>query len=73
MSRLSEETIGRYFVHTDGSVWRHVGYCAYPTATMQRVDAADRALPGGEPERRGGAVGSLILDGFTLLVPEEKT
>lgn len=63
-TRISEETFGKYFVDEQGELWRHVMYASSPTASMERVDGEHAG------EKRGGCVGSRILDGFTLLVPE---
>jgi hypothetical protein len=68
-SHLTEETVGKLFVDKDGNYWWHVSYCAYPTASVESMEWRG-ASP---PTRRGGAVGSPILDDLDLriLVPED--
>lgn len=51
-----------YWLGPDGKVWQLVLYCEHPTATFECLETQ---------ERRGGAVGSPILEGFVRLVPEE--
>ncbi len=74
MTGPSEKTVGRYFLDAQGELWRHISYCAQPTATMEKVGTAAvaRVLGSKELVRRGGAIGSPILSGFRLLVPEEQ-
>lgn len=71
---LSEDTIGRFFQDASGHVWQHVSYCAYPTATVELVTRGD-GMAVAPKTRRGGAIGSPILDelGLLMLVPEQAT
>ncbi len=60
---IGEATLGRYFLDERGQLWQHITYAASPTATLRQV---------GTEQYRGGCIGSPILDGFTLLVPEDE-
>ena len=61
-TRPSAETIGHLWVDEDGIIWRHVTYAAEPTASFEMVN--DKTT------RRGGVIGSPLLRGLRLLVPE---
>lgn len=65
--RMSREDLGGFYIHQDGSVWRLISYCSYPTATLQCVYADDDHVRG---TRRDGAIGAPIFDGFKRLVGE---
>jgi hypothetical protein len=71
-TRPSEETLGTFWQDEEGQIWRHTSYCEHPTASFKLVLYADgvSAQDDGEPIRKGGAVGSPILDGLTILRPE---
>jgi hypothetical protein len=59
---FSQHTLGKYF-RKEGKIYRHVVYCAEPTATLQLVGHADHQV--------GGAVGSRILSEFEPLTEAE--
>lgn len=61
--------VGHYFLGPEGGVWRMIGYCALPTATLECVYDAGRD---DVPPRVGGAVGAPIFDGFRRLTPEPR-
>lgn len=65
MSRVTARDVGDYYLGPDGDLWRLLLYCDEPTATFERLS---------DKTRRGGAVGSPILDGFrkAKIVPEEE-
>jgi hypothetical protein len=58
----TEKDVGTYWLGPDGHVWKLIAYCAYPTASWERVDDPT--------ERRGGAAHSLIAREFVRLIPE---
>lgn len=66
------EDVGSYYVDEEGDLWLMIGYCEYPTATMERVDVKNGQMEFAK-EQRGGAVGSPILSGFRKFVPDGKT
>lgn len=45
-------------------------FCEHPTATLERMGHSSHPPNSGGPERRGGAVGAPIFNGFRKLVPE---
>ncbi len=62
---ISEDDVGKLFT-TDGTdAWRVITYSKYPTAMLENLETG---------ERRGAAVGSILLKDFKKLVPakEEK-
>lgn len=59
---ISEQTVGAVFVDEDGVLWQQIMFCAEPTASFIKI---------GAPEvKKSGAVGSRILSGLTVMVPE---
>jgi len=70
--RMSEEDVGSYFVHDDGSVWMLVGYAAHPTATLERCERVNESadVRQSHPARVGGVVGAPIFGGFRRLRTE---
>lgn len=63
-----EATVGQLFVDEAGRVWRHISYSTQPTAGFERVD--ETAIPA--LQRLEGVIGSPLLAGLTLLVPEDE-
>ena len=58
---MNERDFDSYWLGEDGKVWRIAYYCERPSVTFERVD--DPTI------RRGGAVGSPLVNGYTRLVP----
>lgn len=60
---MDSNDVGHYFTIDGTDVWEMVSYCEYPTATMLNLKTG---------ERKGGAVGSLLLRPFQRLVREQR-
>lgn len=61
---LSKEDVGKFFVHSDGDVWKLISFCAEPTASWERVASVVH-------EQRGGSIHSPLAREFTRLIPED--
>lgn len=57
---ICEQNVGALFTTSGNDVWRLVGVCALPSATLLNLETG---------ERRGGAIGSPLLGDFKLLLP----
>ena len=68
--RISEETMGDFYLDENGGIWVHVSYCRHPTATLRKIDGLTIG-PGVMSEEVSGAVGAPVFDRFTHLVKEE--
>lgn len=67
---IGTETVGKYFVDERGELWKHIAYSDRPTATLERVSEPQFVAMGDAESRMTAVVGSQLLDGFTLLIPE---
>ncbi len=56
------DDVGKLFTITGEDVWRMIYACQDPTATLENIETK---------ERISGAIGSLLLKDFKLLVAEE--